>query len=97
MFEEIRVTKALNKIKATSRITLPYCWDLNIYRGCEHGCHYCYAMYSHRYLEHGIRSSSSGTESSGEGDCAFFQRIFVKTNIAEALEKQLGAKSWKRK
>ena len=51
MFEEIRVTKALNKIKATSRLKLPYSWDLNIYRGCEHSCHYCYAMYSHSYLE----------------------------------------------
>ncbi len=96
MFEEIRVTKALNKIKETSRIALPYSWDLNIYRGCEHGCHYCYAMYSHRYLEHENRSPFSGTKSSGEEDCTFFQRIFVKTNIAEALEKQLGAKSWKK-
>ena len=96
MFKEIRVTKALNKIKATSRIVLPYSWDLNIYRGCKHGCHYCYAMYSHRYLEHENRSSFSGTESSEEEDCAFFQRIFVKTNISEALEKQLGAKSWKK-
>ncbi len=96
MFEEIRVIKALNKIRATSGITLPYCWDLNIYRGCEHGCHYCYAMYSHRYLEKEKRSSSPGKKSPGEDDCAFFQRICVKTNIAEALEKQLGAKSWKK-
>jgi DNA repair photolyase len=96
MFEEIRVTKALNKIRATSRLTLPYSWDLNIYRGCEHGCHYCYAMYSHRYLEQENRSSFSTTEVSGERDSAFFQRILVKTNIAESLEKQLGARNWKK-
>ncbi len=91
MFEEIQVKKALNKIKATSRITLPYRWDLNIYRGCEHGCNYCYAMYSHSYLEEKGKYFPKGEE-----NCAFFQRICVKTNIAEALEKQIGARSWKK-
>jgi DNA repair photolyase len=51
MFEEIKVKKALNRINKSSRINLPFHWDLNIYRGCEHGCNYCYAMYSHSYLE----------------------------------------------
>lgn len=96
MFEEIRVTKALNKIKTTSRLMLPYSWDLNIYRGCEHGCNYCYAMYSHSYLEKEEKDSFPGKESQGREECAFFQRICVKTNIAEALEKQLGSKSWKK-
>lgn len=91
MFEEIRVTKALNKIKATSRLTLPYSWDLNIYRGCEHGCNYCYAMYSHSYLEKEEKCSDTGEEGSD-----FFRKIYVKTNTAEALEKQLGAHSWKK-
>jgi DNA repair photolyase len=96
MFEEIRVTKALNKIKATSKLTLPYSWDLNIYRGCEHGCNYCYAMYSHRYLEKEEKDFFPEKKFSGGEGCAFFQRICVKTNIAEALEKQLGARSWKK-
>jgi DNA repair photolyase len=91
MFEEIRVKKALNRISESGRIKLPFHWDLNIYRGCEHGCNYCYAMYSHRYLEKKEKYSSPGEEKS-----AFFQRICVKTNIAEALEKQLGASSWKK-
>ena len=91
MFEEIRVTKALNKIKATSRLKLPYSWDLNIYRGCEHSCHYCYAMYSHSYLEKEKKCPGSGEEGSG-----FFQKIYVKTDIEEALEKQLGARNWKK-
>jgi DNA repair photolyase len=43
--------------------------DLNIYRGCGHRCIYCFAQYSHKYLN---------TEN-------FFDDIFVKTNIAEAL------------
>jgi DNA repair photolyase len=44
MFEEIQVKKTLNKIKETSRLSLPFQWDLNVYRGCEHGCKYCYAL-----------------------------------------------------
>ena len=91
MFEEIQVIKALNKIKATSKIALPFHWDLNIYRGCEHGCNYCYAMYSHSYLEKKEEYSPAEEES-----CGFFRRIWVKTNIAEALEKQLGARTWKK-
>jgi len=48
-------------------------------------------MYSHSYLEKEGKSSSEGEEGSG-----FFQRIYVKTNIAEVLEKQLGSRSWKK-
>ncbi len=49
---------------------LPYDYDLNIYRGCSHGCIYCYGRKSHRYL--------------GSND--FEAEIFVKTNIAEQLD-----------
>lgn len=89
MFEEIQVKSALNKINS-KRLNLPFNWDLNPYRGCEHGCNYCYAIYSHSYLEEEINLSFP------EEECAFFQKIYVKTNIAEALEKQLAAKSWKK-
>jgi DNA repair photolyase len=91
MFEEIQVKNALNKIKETSRLKLPFRWDLNLYRGCEHGCNYCYAIYSHSYLEKEENPSPGGKENSN-----FFRKIYVKTNIAEALEKQLGARSWKK-
>jgi DNA repair photolyase len=102
MFEEIKVKKALNRINKSSRINLPFHWDLNIYRGCEHGCNYCYAMYSHSYLEE--KEGSAFLEdsekkfrlSSKERDCAFFKKIYVKTNILEALEKQLAARNWKK-
>ncbi|MDD3395579.1 MAG: radical SAM protein [Anaerotignum sp.] len=57
----------------------PYHWDLNVYRGCIHDCKYCYARYSHRYLQE-------------KG--AFEDDIFVKTNIAEALERQLRSPKW---
>lgn len=67
---------ALNNLKREN----PYHWDLNIYRGCEHGCTYCYALYSHDYLNDG----------------QFFSNVYVKTNIVEQLEKKLRMKSWKR-
>lgn len=103
MFEEITVKKALNRINKSSRINLPFHWDLNVYRGCEHGCNYCYAMYSHSYLEEKKKFACAepgfGRESCSsveDKECAFFQKIYVKTNVAEALEKQLAARSWKK-
>jgi len=74
---EIQCKQACNRIKSNN---LPFPWDLNIYRGCQHGCVYCYAMYSHDYLE-------------GKN---FYEDIYVKVNIAEQLEKQLRRPSWKR-
>ncbi|HIF5131550.1 TPA: radical SAM protein [Clostridioides difficile] len=59
---------------------MPYKWDLNIYRGCEHGCKYCYAIYSHKY----INSNN------------YFEEIYVKTNIVEKLERQLKSSKWKK-
>jgi DNA repair photolyase len=77
-YKEITCAIACNKLKRK----IPYAWDLNIYRGCEHGCKYCYAMYSHQYLD-------SDPEQ-------YFDHIYVKTNIVEELEKQLSSSSWKR-
>ena len=45
-FREITCQIACNRIKGR----MPYQWDLNVYRGCTHGCHYCFAQYSHDYL-----------------------------------------------
>lgn len=73
---EITCESALNKLKRK----IPFGWDLNIYRGCSHACNYCYAIYSHQYL------NSDG----------FYDDIFVKTNIVEQLEKELSSPSWKR-
>ena len=75
-YKEITCSTALNKVKGR----FPYVWDLNIYRGCEHGCRYCFAMYSHDFL----------------GSDQYFSDIFIKTNIVEKLEKQLSSSSWKR-
>jgi DNA repair photolyase len=75
-YHEITCDTALNKLKRK----IPYSWDLNIYRGCEHGCKYCYAIYSHQYM----------------GNDNFFDNVYVKTNVVEQLEKQLSSPRWKR-
>ncbi|MCI9292839.1 MAG: radical SAM protein [Erysipelotrichaceae bacterium] len=56
----------------------PYEYDMNIYRGCEHGCRYCYAYYSQRYLSHQD----------------FTKDIYVKEHIADALARQLSSLRW---
>ena len=76
MYKSITCKTALNRINSNY---LPYHWDLNIYRGCVHRCRYCYAQYSHNYLN--------------SGD--FFGMIYIKENIVEALEKQLTSRTWK--
>lgn len=75
-FKEDTVKSALTKLKRK----VPYGWDLNIYRGCQHGCKYCYAMYSHKYLD----------------SKDFFSDIHIKTNIIDELEKELRSEKWNR-
>ncbi len=75
-YKSIRAQSALTELNRK----IPYGWDLNIYRGCQHGCEYCYAMYSHEYL----------------GSNNFCDEIFVKENIVEELEKELKSDRWKR-
>ncbi len=57
-------------------------WSVNPYRGCQHGCAYCYARPSHPYLGFG-----AGTD--------FERRIVVKVNAPEALRRRFLRPSWK--
>lgn len=57
-------------------------FSLNPYQGCEHGCVYCYARNSHEYWGY-----SAGLD--------FEQKILVKRNAVDLLEKKLSSKSWK--
>jgi DNA repair photolyase len=56
--------------------------SINPYRGCEHGCIYCYARPTHEYL-----GFSSGLD--------FESRIMVKDNAPELLRKELASPKWK--
>ncbi|KZX10100.1 SPL family radical SAM protein [Methanobrevibacter curvatus] len=86
--KEIICKSACTKTKCS----MPYKWDLSIYRGCEHRCKYCYAVYSHKYLESNYRKTISLNEANSKN---FFNNIYIKTNIAEELDKQLSKSSWK--
>jgi DNA repair photolyase len=55
---------------------LPFRWTINPYRGCEFGCVYCYARYTHEFLE--LRDPMD-----------FERRIFVKRTAAQVLSHTL--------
>jgi DNA repair photolyase len=56
--------------------------SINAYRGCEHGCSYCFARPTHAYLGH-----SPGID--------FERDIYVKVNAAEQLRRELADKRYK--
>ncbi len=56
--------------------------SINCYRGCIHGCTYCFSRPTHEYLDFG-----AGTD--------FERKIVVKVNAAELLRKELMKPSWK--
>jgi DNA repair photolyase len=58
-----------------------FTYSINPYRGCEHGCIYCYARPSHEYL-----GFSSGID--------FETKIMIKPDAPELLEEALQKKSW---
>lgn len=63
---------------------VPFEWTINPYRGCEFGCKYCYARYTHEYME------------IDGGD--FEKKIFVKEHAAPVLARDVAQKySWRSK
>jgi DNA repair photolyase len=57
---------------------VPFEWTINPYRGCEFGCKYCYARYTHEYME------IDGGE--------FEKKIFVKKNAGALLAGEISRK-----
>ena len=60
---------------------IPFRWSINPYRGCQHGCAYCYARPTHQHLDFG-----AGTD--------FERQIVVKTNAAALLRQAFLRKRW---
>lgn len=61
---------------------IPFDRSINPYRGCEHGCVYCFARPSHAYV-----GLSAGLD--------FESKLFAKPNAAELLRREIGAKGYK--
>ena len=62
---------------------MPFRWTLNPYRGCTHGCHYCFARRYHVQFEM-------------NSDDEFASVILVKRNVVEVLRRELDRPGWKR-
>jgi DNA repair photolyase len=57
-------------------VRMPFTWTINPYRGCEFACKYCYARYTHEFME-----MRDGVD--------FEQKIFIKQHAAELLRQEL--------
>src|SRR5580704_13395767 len=61
--------------RSVSRRGLSFAWSINPYRGCEFACRYCYARYTHEFMELTPEE--------------FERKIFIKQNAAWLLEQEL--------
>jgi DNA repair photolyase len=73
-FFSLPVRSILNR--CDSRRNLPFTWTINPYRGCEFACKYCYARYTHEFME--IRDPAE-----------FEHKIFVKEEAVWLLRRDL--------
>ena len=73
---EVRAETARSIISRNRSPDIPFSQSINPYRGCEHGCSYCFARPSHAYL-----NLSPGLD--------FETRLFAKANAAELLRREL--------
>ena len=79
---EIRIERAKSIIATNDSPDIGFDQSINAYRGCEHGCIYCYARPTHCYL-----GLSAGLD---------FESVLVaKTNAAELLEKELSKPTYR--
>jgi len=69
---EIGCRSLLNR----TRPGMPFAWSLNPYRGCEFACRYCYARYTHEFME--LRESAD-----------FEDKIYAKSGLAPILRREL--------
>ncbi len=78
-FYEVRAKSIINRVPAASRV--PFEWTINPYRGCSHGCTYCFARNTHTYLDF-----DAGHD--------FDSRVVVKVNAGALVRRELAAPRW---
>jgi DNA repair photolyase len=78
-FYEVHAKSIINKVPASSR--MPFHWTINPYRGCGHGCVYCFARNTHTYLD-----LDAGHD--------FDSKVVVKVNAPELTRRALAAPRW---
>src|ERR1022692_377367 len=69
---ELPARSILNRTKPN----MPFQWTINPYRGCEFGCKYCYARYTHEFMEMAPEE--------------FEDKIYAKSAAAHLLRQELG-------
>ncbi|WP_111264914.1 PA0069 family radical SAM protein [Marilutibacter maris] len=79
---QVREERARSVISRNDSPDIGFSQSVNPYRGCEHGCVYCFARPSHAYLD-----LSPGLD--------FETRLFAKTNAAERLRHELSKPSYR--
>jgi DNA repair photolyase len=94
-FKALEVRSILNKSVSKRQLSLAY--SINPYRGCEFGCKYCYARYTHEFMAPKIAASDGVESVTGSPSTAmdfrdplsFERMIFLKQNAAWLLEQEL--------
>ena len=90
-FKMLKVRSILNKSVSKRQLSLAY--SINPYRGCEFGCKYCYARYTHEFMAPKASAEGDAEGSTNTIDMrdplAFERMIFLKQNAAWLLEQEL--------
>ena len=73
-YREIETRRFIGKASGRK---MPFDWTINPYRGCEFGCKYCYARYTHEFME--LRQSEQ-----------FEREIFAKAFHADSFRREFG-------
>jgi DNA repair photolyase len=77
----VRIVEQTAKSVINAVPGMPFKWSINPYRGCYHGCRFCYARRTHTFLEN-----------DGNGEWA--STIYVKVNAAAVVRAEVARRNW---